>query len=235
MKEKRRIYLQPTPVRIWHWLNALGIITLTISGAQIRYPEYISWLGSYSAAVYLHHTAGYVVALSFTLWFFYYLFIARTMADVYIPKREDIQGGIGRQVKFYFVTYFLGWDNPHHPTPNNKFNPLQKSAYLAIMFVLVPLVSLSGILLTNVEPLRGLIVMIGGLRFLIGLHFLLACCLVAFLPTHIYLATLGHTPLEHIKTMWTGWDEEAVAVSQAPLPHSKSEIKPASLSKHVVR
>jgi hypothetical protein len=27
---------------------------------------------------------------------------------------------------------------------------------------------------------------------------------------HIYLATLGHTPLEHFKQMWNGWEEETV-------------------------
>ena len=217
MSEKKKIYLQPTPVRIWHWLNALGIVTLTVSGAQIRFPEYISLLGSYKAAIYLHNTAGYVVAVSFSLWFFYYIFVARTMAKLYVPRVEDLKTGIIRQAKFYFLTYFLGWENPHHPTPENKFNPMQKSVYLGIMFVLVPLVSLTGILLTNVEPLRGLIVMIGGLKILVGLHFLLACSLVAFLPTHIYLATLGHTPLEHIKTMWTGWEEEE---------HEKQEEQP---------
>jgi len=37
---------------------------------------------------------------------------------------------------------------------------------------------------------------------------LLACCLTAFLPTHVYLATLGHSPMEHIKAMWTGWEED---------------------------
>jgi len=206
MTEEKKVYLQPTPVRIWHWLNAFGIVTLMVSGAQIRFP--ISLLGSYKAAIYLHNTAGFVVAISFSLWFFYYTFVARTMANLYVPKVDDLKTGILRQVKFYFLTYFLGWENPHHPTPDNKFNPMQKSVYLAIMFVMMPLVSLSGILLTNVDPLRGLIVMIGGLKLLAGLHFLLACCLVAFLPTHIYLATLGHTPTEHIKTMWTGWEDE---------------------------
>ena len=42
----------------------------------------------------------------------------------------------------------------------------------------------------------------------VDLHILLACCLIAFLPTHVYLATLGHTPAGHIKTMWTGWEDE---------------------------
>ena len=208
MAEKKRIYLQPKPVRIWHWLNALGIVTLIVSGAQIRFPEHISLLGSdYKSVILLHNTAGFVVAISFSIWFFYYTFVARNMHKIYLPSRDDLQNGLLRQAKFYFLTYFLGWQNPHHPTPENKFNPMQKSAYLAIMFVLVPLVSLSGILLTNVEPLRNLIVMMGGLKFLVGLHFLLACSLCAFLFTHIYLATLGHTPLAYFKPMFTGWEE----------------------------
>lgn len=202
-----RIYLQPTPVRIWHWLNALGILTLGATGVQIRFPEFINLFGSYKAAIQLHNAAGILVAVSFSLWFFYYTCIARKMSQLYVPNREDLQYGLLRQAIFYFFNYFRGKPNPHHPTPDNKFNPLQKSAYLAIMFVLVPLVSLTGILLMNVSPLREFVLMVGGLKILVGLHFLLACSLFAFLFTHVYLATLGQTPLAYFKPMWTGWEE----------------------------
>ncbi len=202
-----RIYLQPTPVRIWHWLNALGIITLGVSGAQIRFPDYLNIFGSYKAAILLHNTAGLLVAISFSLWFFYYTCVVRKMTELYVPTREDLCHGLLRQAVFYFFNYFQGKPNPHHPTPENKFNPLQKSAYLAIMFVLVPLVSLTGILLMNVSPLRELVLMVGGLKILVAIHFLLACSLFAFLFTHLYLATLGKTPLSYVKPMWTGWEE----------------------------
>jgi thiosulfate reductase cytochrome b subunit len=203
----KKIYLQPTPVRIWHWLNALGIVTLSASGAQIRYPEYVSLFGSYKSAILLHNAAGIVVALSFSIWFFYYTCVARKMTQIYVPNREDLQHGLVRQGIFYFFHYFRGKPSPHHATPDNKFNPLQKSAYLAIMFVLVPMVSLTGILLMNVSPLREVVLLAGGLKILATLHFLLACCLGAFLFTHVYLATLGHTPLAYFKPMWTGWEE----------------------------
>jgi thiosulfate reductase cytochrome b subunit len=205
--DTKRVYLQPTPVRIWHWLNALGIVTLGISGAQIRFPEYLNIFGSYKAAIMLHNTAGILVAVSFSLWFFYYTCVARKMTQLYVPTGEDLRHGLVRQAVFYFFNYFQGKPNPHHPTPDNKFNPLQKSAYLAIMFVLVPLVSLTGILLMNVSPLRELVLLGGGLKILVGLHFLLACSLFAFLFTHVYLATLGKTPLSYVKPMWTGWEE----------------------------
>lgn len=204
---KIMVYLQPLPVRIWHWLNALGIVTLCLTGAQIRFPENLEIFGSYRAAIMLHNTAGIVVALSFSLWFFYYKLVSGTMEKIYVPNVSDMTSGLFRQVIFYFFAYFLGAPNPHHATPENKFNPLQKSAYLAIMFVLLPLVSLTGILLMNVAPLREMVLLLGGLKILVGMHFLLACSLCAFLFTHVYLATLGKTPLAYYKPMWTGWEE----------------------------
>jgi thiosulfate reductase cytochrome b subunit len=206
MSENKRIYLQPLPVRIWHWLQAIGIVVLIITGAQIRYPEYINLLSSYKAAIYLHNVAGFLVIGSFVLWFVYYLFIAKTLSRLYIPRLSDLDGLL-QQALFYGIGYFKGEKNPHHPTPENKFNPLQKITYLGLMFVFIPLVCISGILLVNLDPLRGFINSLGGLKFLAGFHFLLACGFAAFLPTHIYLTTLGHTPMEHIKTMLTGWEE----------------------------
>jgi thiosulfate reductase cytochrome b subunit len=207
MSEKMRIYLQPTPVRIWHWLNALGIVTLCLTGVQIRFPEYLNIFGSYRGAILLHNTAGLAVAVSFSLWFFYYALYSRTMVKIYVPGKDDIPWGLLRQALFYFYNYFCGLPNPHHATPQNKFNPMQKSAYLAIMFVLVPLVSLTGILLMNVSPLREVVLAAGGLKILVGIHFLLACSLCAFLFTHVYLATLGKTTFAYFKPMFTGWEE----------------------------
>jgi thiosulfate reductase cytochrome b subunit len=211
METTHKVYLQPTPVRIWHWLNAFGIITLIATGAQIRFPEYVSLFASYKSAILLHNTAGLMVAVSFSLWFFYYGVVARNLGKIYVPTKDDLQVGLLRQAKFYLLTYFLGWPNPHHATPQDKFNPMQKSAYMAIMFVLMPLVALTGILLTNVSPLREMVILLGGLKLLMSVHFLLACSLCAFLFTHVYLATLGKTPMAYIKPMWTGWEEEEPA------------------------
>jgi thiosulfate reductase cytochrome b subunit len=196
----------------------MGIVTLCITGVKIRFPEYVNLFTDYKSAILLHNAAGLIVTFSFSLWFTYYLVLTRSMFKVYVPSRDDLQHGLVRQAKFYLLTYFLGWENPHHATPDNKFNPMQKSAYLAIMFVLVPLVSLTGLLLTNVAPMRELVLMVGGLKILIAIHFLLACSLCAFLFTHVYLATLGKTPMAYIKPMWTGWEEE----DSEEHPHSAS-------------
>jgi len=207
MARKEYIYLQPTPVRIWHWLNAFGFIALILSGIQIRFPENVNIFGSYRAAIELHNTAGIVVSISFCLWLIYYLVISRKLVKLYVPTKDDLSGGLVRQVLFYFFNYFRGKPNPHHASPEAKFNPMQKSAYLVIMMVLVPLVILSGLLLLNLGPMQQMVMLLGGLKVVVGVHFLLACSLLAFLFTHVYLATLGATPFAYFKPMWTGWEE----------------------------
>ena len=210
MKHKEMVYMTPMPVRIWHWLNAFGIVTLCVTGLQIRFPDHINIFGAYIAAIRLHNTAGVVVSISYMLWLIYYLVVARSLMKLYVPTLEDLKSGILRQAFYYFLTYFLGKPSPHHSTPDSKFNPMQKAAYLVIMFVLLPLVILSGALLMYVSPLRELLLLLGGIKMLVGTHFLVACSFTAFLFVHIYLATLGHTPLAHFKPMWVGWEEETV-------------------------
>lgn len=206
-KPQGEIYLTPTPVRIWHWLNAFGIVTLCITGIQIRFPEYANIFGTYKAAIKLHNIAGVTVSISFFLWIFYYLFVARSLVKLYVPNLDDIKRGIFKQAFFYFFTYFLGRKNPHVATLDSKFNAIQKLSYLFIMFLLLPLVIFTGFLLMNIAPLREWIIMIGGIKVLVDGHYLIACSFVAFLCVHIYMATLGHTPFSHFRQMWTGWEE----------------------------
>ncbi|GAB4250897.1 cytochrome b/b6 domain-containing protein [Deferrisoma sp.] len=208
MNSKHRVYLTPAPVRVWHWLNAFGILVLCVTGAEIRFPDIVSVFGDYRAVVRLHDAAGVVVALSYTIWFVYYAVVARRLVRLYVPTKRELLWGLPRQAAYYFYHYFRGTaPNPHRPGPNDKFNPLQKCAYLVVMFILTPLVIVSGLLLLNVAPLRAWVTSVGGLRFLVECHWLLACMFFAFVLVHVYLATMGHTPVAHIEAMWTGWEE----------------------------
>ena len=204
------VYLHALPIRVWHWLHAIAFVTLILTGVQIRFPEAFRLFGGYRAAVYLHNTAGIVLAVTMLYWLLYYVVIAHTVGRMYVPSGEDLKHGLVRQVIFYFFNYFRGKPNPFHATPENKFNALQKLAYLVIMFVFMPLVIVTGILLLDVALLRDVLFMAGGIKVIDGLHFLAASCLCAFLFIHVYLTTLGPTPFWEIRTMWKGWEEEDV-------------------------
>jgi thiosulfate reductase cytochrome b subunit len=207
MSAKKMVYLQPIPIRLWHWVNAFGIITLIVSGLQIRFPEAITILGSYRTAIWTHNIAGLVVAVFFAFWLVYYKMVRNTLDKIYIPNADDLQHGILRQLLYYCFWYFAGRPSPFHASPEVKFNPMQKAAYLVVMFMIVPMVILTGILLMNVTPLRVLILMSGGIKIIDTLHFVSASCIFAFLFTHVYLSTLGATPLAYFKPMIFGWEE----------------------------
>ena len=207
MRGHERVYLTPVPVRIWHWLNVFCILTLSVTGAEIRFPATVRVLGSYNSAVRVHNAFGVVFIFSYALWFVYYAFIARNLIRIYVPTAEEIRKGILQQIFFYSYKYFKGEPDPFRVSPNHKFNALQKTAYAAIMLVFTPLVSLTGVLLLDVVPLRAMVLALGGMRFLIEVHWLLACVFCAFLFTHVYLATLGHTPFAYFRPMLNGWED----------------------------
>lgn len=206
MSSADRVYITPMPVRIWHWINALGIVTLCLTGIQLRFPEYFNLFGGYKSAVWLHNTAGLTVTAFYVFWFAYYL-LAGKLFKLYVISIDDIKCGLFRQAKFYFYDFFKGGPNPHVVTPDAKFNPLQKTAYMAIMFGLVPVIIVTGILLLNVAPLRDWIILVGGIKIVDALHFIVGAAFAAFLFVHVYLATMGPTLIEHFKPMWHGWED----------------------------
>ncbi len=36
MASDKMMYVHPAPVRVWHWINAVGFIILVLTGIQIR-------------------------------------------------------------------------------------------------------------------------------------------------------------------------------------------------------
>ncbi len=201
----KRIYLHPLPVRIWHWIHAACIVLLVLSGIQIRYADHIHFM-SLKDAVNFHNIIGIIVSIDFLLWFGYYVFTGKI--KTYFPTAEEILHGAIRQIRYYGYGIFKGEPNPFHPTPDNKFNPLQKGAYMTIMLVLLPLQIVTGIILLDVEKWSYIVDFLGGIKVVDAIHVLLFFFFASFIIAHFYLATLGHTPLAHFKAMITGWEEE---------------------------
>ncbi len=201
-----KLYIHPLPVRIWHWLNALGILLLIFTGLQIRYVGLIDFI-SFKNAVSLHNWVGFLVGANFLLWLFYYLFSDRI--QVYQPELNPRKylPAMFRQVYFYAYGILQGERNPYRVTPYAKFNPMQAMTYQIVMLVLLPLQFYTGLLLWDVTRFAGQIDMLGGLRIISTVHTLLSIAFVGFLISHIYLITLGHTIGAHTKGMITGYED----------------------------
>lgn len=202
----KKVYIHPLPVRIWHWVNALGFLILIATGLQIRYLDLVQLL-PFSAAVTIHNWTGFVVIANFFLWLGFYLFTDKI--TVYLPEMNAKKyfEDAWRQIKFYGYGIFLGEDNPHHPTIYHKFNALQIMMYQIIMLLLLPLLFVSGLLLWDLERFSYWVDLFGGVRVVDTVHVLLFIVFTGFLIMHLYLITLGRTRSEHIKAMLTGYEE----------------------------
>lgn len=202
MADEKSVYLPPLPIRIWHWLHAVGMMLLIVTGAQIRFPDHITLLPSFRWAIELHNGTGLFVTFLFFLWFFYYAIIAGTLGSLYLPQKEELRHGLWQQTAWYFRDFFRGAPNPHQPTPENRFDPVQKPLYLLVMLILFPIQMVTGMALRSLKPPWEVIDLFGNIKTLMALHFIVGCLLCAFLLSHIYLTTIDARPWLRLKSMW---------------------------------
>jgi thiosulfate reductase cytochrome b subunit len=206
-----RIYVHPLPVRLWHWVNALGFVTLILTGAQIRYADLVQAI-PFATAVSIHNTVGFILIANYFVWLSFYLFTDKI--TVYHPElspskyfRDSL-----RQMLYYGYGIFKGQPNPHHVSAYHKFNPLQSTLYQIIMILLVPIQFYTGLLLWDLDRFSGSVAFLGGVRVVANVHVALFIFFTAFIFGHVYLGSLGHTASAHFKAMFTGYEE----VEEAP-------------------
>jgi Ni/Fe-hydrogenase b-type cytochrome subunit len=202
----QRIYVHPLPVRIWHWINALGFVALILTGVQIRYMDLISVM-SFKTAVNVHNWIGFVLIANFFVWLIFYL--SSDKIRVYHPELSPMKHFLGalRQMQYYGYGIFRGDPNPHHVSAYRKFNPLQSMLYQVIMMLLVPLQFFTGLLLWDLRRFAGAVEFFGGVRVVAAVHVLCFIFFCGFILIHVYLASLGHTRSAHFKAMITGYEE----------------------------
>ena len=200
----KKVFLHPIPIRIWHWINAGLVLFLLVSGLQLRFPAVIIF--EYNQAVFLHKIFGYVLVGSYLYWFFYYLMTAG-LNKHYMFHAGDAKG-MTSQAFFYFFSMFKGSLSPFTPSTHERFNPLQKAAYLSLMLILAPVIIITGVLFSDIVYFLNIINFIGGIRILDAIHVATGYAFLLYLIVHLYMATLGYRVISHIKAMISGYGEE---------------------------
>ena len=208
----KKVFLHTLTIRIWHWINALIVILLMITGIQLRAPgiegiarKMAVWIPEYSMAVLIHKYIGYAMVLSFLFWLIY-IIASGSFRTHYILRPADLPT-LGKQALYYIFGVFQGSENPFTPTAEGKFNPLQKIAYGSVMLVITPLIVVTGILFSDIFLFRGVIDWLGGIRLLDALHVLASYLFLLNLIVHLYMCTMGHHIFDHVKAMILGFEE----------------------------
>lgn len=200
----RRVYLYSIYERIWHWLQAVAILGLIVTGIELHWPEAFRMLG-FSRSVTVHEVLGFVVVGNAFLALFYHL----TTGEIrqYLPEPRDFISLAIKQARYYLQGIFRGEPHPIQRGPDRKLNPLQEVTYLVILNLLLPLQVFSGLLMWGTQQWPETVSAIGGLPTLARIHTLGAWLFAAFLIAHVYLTTTGSTPLALIRAMIVGWDQ----------------------------
>jgi thiosulfate reductase cytochrome b subunit len=194
------------PLRIWHWFNAFLFFTLILSGLSLHYSSSGSVIIPFEMAVKLHKLAG-ITTSTLYLYFFIYNFISgnyKQYLPILKPKNLIIQ------IRFYLSGIFKNESHPFDSTLENKFNPLQKITYFSIMYLMVPVVIVSGLLLLYPENAQSIFWEIYNLKLIAIIHAAMGFCLSLFFVGHIYLATTGEKIVSNFKAMLTGWHESEI-------------------------
>lgn len=206
-KRTERVYMYPAYERLWHWLQAIGIVLLLLTGTMIHRPQALGFI-PFRYLVVIHNVIAALLAINAALSLFYHL----TTGEIrqYLPRPHGFFEDAIEQARYYLKGIFMGKPHPFEKRPDRKLNPLQQITYFGILNVLLPLQGLSGILMWGVQTWPQAAQTLGGLPFLAALHTLTAWLFAAFIVGHVYLTTTGARPLEALRGMVTGW--EAVEV-----------------------
>jgi thiosulfate reductase cytochrome b subunit len=216
----KKIYIYQRFERFWHWTQALLILFLALTGFEVHSAYK---LFGFKTAVFLHiNTAIFYVILYLLIisWIFFSGFWRQL-----VPKKDHII----EQINYYLNGIFKGEEHPTVKSAADKFNDLQRLTYFTIVFIIIPIMIITGLTYMNYNYVNNTLGLHIDLRWIAYTHVFFAFFLVAFVIGHIYLTTTGYKPLSAIKAMLTGWeemsDEEAEKSLREYLNYTLYQIK----------
>jgi thiosulfate reductase cytochrome b subunit len=200
-----REYLISAWIRIWHWTNAALILVLGTTGISLHFADPNLPFVEFSLAVRVHNIAGVMLAAAYA--FFVIANLVTGNWWQFVPKPPGIVQRLVAQARWYSFGIFRDDPHPHSPTKDEHFNVLQALTYWSVMYLLMPLIILSGLIYLYPQFAPDKMFGFDGLLPIAMLHYLSAAAVLLFMLSHIYLGTTGKTVGAMFKMMFTGWHE----------------------------
>lgn len=192
------IYLYTRFERFWHWLQAVLIMLLLLTGFEINSGY---GLFGYRTAVDIHNFLGLFWLIAFAF-FIFWIFTTGEWKQ-YIPTTRKMISVI----RYYGYGIFRGEPHPVPKRLDAKHNPLQRLTYLSLAALLLPIQMITGFLYWGYNSWADWGFSFLNLQVVALIHTAGAFAILSFLIVHLYMTTTGHTIFAHIKAMITGWEE----------------------------
>jgi len=192
------IYLYTRYERSWHWLQAILIILLLLTGFEVK--GTFSLLG-FETAVKVHNILGLTWLIAFAF-FVFWIFTTGEWRQ-YVPTTRKVLAVI----RYYIYGIFHGEPHPVPKRKDAKHNPLQRIAYLSLAANLLPFQMATGFLYWGYNSWSEWGLGWIPLSIVALLHTAGAFAILQFLVIHLYMTTTGHKITAHVRAMITGWEE----------------------------
>lgn len=200
-----KLYLYPVWLRLWHGLNALCIIVLILTGISIQYSDLKYPFIPFDTAITLHNIFGVITVISYVFFIFGNLFTEN--GKQYRIKIKGLFQRLSLQAKYYISGYFKGGEKPYPIQKTNKFNPLQRFSYSLTMYLLMPMVIITGLALLFPEFIIDEVFEVSGIQLTAILHAAAGFFISLFLIIHLYVASVGRSPLKNFMSIISGYHE----------------------------
>jgi thiosulfate reductase cytochrome b subunit len=200
-----QIYFYPVWVRLWHVLNAILCLLLILSGFSLQYSNPEFSIVNFRMAVSMHNFAGISLTISYLLFFFGNLFTEN--GKYYRLQFEGIRVRLWKQIRYYAYGFFINEEAPFPVSKKSKFNPLQQLSYVITLYVALPVLFITGWALLFPEFILKKVFGISGIFLTAQMHMLMGFLVALFLIIHLYVSTMGKSPLSNFKSIVTGWQK----------------------------
>jgi Ni/Fe-hydrogenase b-type cytochrome subunit len=193
--EYRWVYLWEWPIRVMHWIAALCIVVLAITGLYIGKPYFIT-SGEASAHFlmgwmrFFHFAAAGLLVMT-AIVRAYWLFMGNKYERLraLFPVRSRDWGNLFRMIKFYLMI------RPERAPHYLGHNPLQQLSYTGV-YLLAAVMVITGFALYGQSDPNGFFyaafnwigTLMGGMPVVRFVHHVLTWAFLIFIPIHVYLA-----------------------------------------------
>lgn len=184
--------------RFWHWAQMALIATLLVTGFGVHGFHH---LFDFKDAVTYHTLAALALGILWIFAIFWHLTTGTWRH--YVPSAQ----GLWQVARFYAWGIFQGERHPYRKAYWRKHNPLQALSYLGLKLFLFPAIWGSGIAYLLYGLWQGFPHASEWLSWVAMAHTAVAFLILVFIIAHVYLLTTGHSFVEHVKPMITGFDE----------------------------
>ncbi len=212
----RNIMIYSRFERFWHWTQMAIILLLLFTGFAIHG---LHQAVDFHTAVNIHTWSAITLIILWLFAIFWHLTTGTWRH--YLPTTN----GLWQVARFYAYGIFKGEHHPYRKAYWRKHNPLQALAYLSLKLFLFPAVWITGLAYLGYNLWEDLPAASNWLMTIAVIHTLSAFAILAFVIAHVYMLTIDHGFLAHIKPMITGYDEVDLSEAEEAYLEERKSLK----------